>query len=174
MKPRNLTPFWSTMKWSAVGTRVSFLDTTVFIAAAFPKEKHHKEGRVIIASVEEGAPGKPVVTDYILDEVATFIRKRKSAAASIETLGAILYSPHLRFVKVEDRHFEAGLQLFRIYERLSFTDAVSVAVMRDLDIEVIYSFDSDFDGIPGIVRSTTVEGSVERQDHWVGGDEGSF
>ena len=65
-------------------------------------------------------------------------------------------------MKVEDRHFEAGLQLFRIYERLSFTEAVSVAVMRDLDIEVIYSFDSDFDGIPGIVRLTTVEGSVER------------
>jgi len=47
-----------------VGTRVSFLDTTIFIAAAFPKERHHKEeGREIIASVEEGALGKPVITD---------------------------------------------------------------------------------------------------------------
>ncbi|MCP8308576.1 MAG: type II toxin-antitoxin system VapC family toxin [archaeon] len=134
----------------------SFLDTTVFIAAAFPREKHHEEGRTIITSIEKGILGKPVVTDYIIDEVVTFVRKRKSASASIEVLDTIVYSPHLSFVKVEDRHFEAGLQLFRTYERLSLTDAVSVAVMRDLNIEVIYSFDSDFDGVPGIVRLTGV------------------
>jgi len=44
MKLKDLTLFWSMMKWSAVSTRVSFLDATVFIAAAFLKEKHHKEG----------------------------------------------------------------------------------------------------------------------------------
>jgi len=139
-----------------VSTKHSLLDTTVFIAAPFPREKHHKEGRAIITSVEEGALGEPVITDYILDEVVTFVRKRKGAAASIEMLDAITHSPRLRLVKVESRHFEAGLQIFRTYEGLSFTDAISVAVMRDLDIEVIYSFDSNFDGIPGIVRLTTV------------------
>jgi len=139
-----------------VSTRTSILDTTVFIAAAFPREKHHVEGRAIITSVEEGALGKPVITDYILDEVVTFVRKKKGAAASVEMLEAMIYSPHLRLVQVGIPHFEAGLQIFRTYERLSFTDAVTVAVMRDLDIEVIYSFDSDFDGIPGIVRLTTV------------------
>ena len=139
-----------------MSTKPSLLDTTVFIAAAFSREKHHKEGRAIITSVEEGALGKPVITDYILNEVVTFVRKRKGAAASIEMLDAMIHSPRLRLVKVENRHFEAGLQLFRTYEGLSFTDAVSVAVMRDLDIEVIYSFDSGFDGIPGIVRLTTV------------------
>jgi len=55
--------------------------------------------------------------------------------------------------------------LFRTYGRLSFTDAVSVVVMRDLDIEVIYSFDRDFDGILGVVRLTTVEGSINPQGY---------
>ena len=139
-----------------MSTKPSLLDTTVFIAAAFPREKHHREGSAIIASVEEGALGEPVITDYILDEVVTFVRKKVDAAASIEMIDAMTNSPRLRLVKVKSRHFEAGLQIFRTYERLSFTDAVSVAVMRDLGIEVIYSFDSDFDGIPGIVRLTTV------------------
>jgi len=139
-----------------VSTKPSLLDTTVFIAAAFPKEKHHKEGRAIITSVEEGVLGEPVITDYILDEVVTFVRKKVGAAASIEILDAMANSPRLRLVIVESRHFEAGLQIYRTYERLSFTDAISVAVMRDLNIEVIYSFDSNFDGIPGIVRLTTV------------------
>lgn len=134
-----------------------FLDTTVFIAAAFPKEKHHKAGREIIISVEKGVLGRPVITDCILDEVVTFVRKKKGAAASVEILDAILYSSYLKLIKIENRHLEAGLQLFRMYKRLSFTDAVSVAVMRDLNIEVIYSFDSDFDEIPGIIRLTHVK-----------------
>jgi hypothetical protein len=136
------------------------LDTTIFLAAVFPKEKHHKEGKAIIACVEKGLLGKPVVTDYILDEVVTFVRKKKGVAASIQTLDAIILSPRLRLVKVDNRIFEAGIQLFKTYERLSFTDAVSVATMMDIGIEVIYSFDSGFDGIPGITRLTRVDGST--------------
>jgi len=141
-------------------TKPSFLDTTLFIAATFPKEKHHNEGKAIITSIEKGALGKPVITDYILDEVITFVRKRKSVAASIETLDVILYSDRLKLVKVDNRIFEAGIQLFKTYERLSFTDAVSVATMRDLEIEIIYSFDSGFDGIPGITRLTAMQSST--------------
>lgn len=147
------------MRLSVVHISPSLLDTTIFIAAAFPKEKHHKQGSAIVTSIERGDLGKPVITDYVLDEVVTFVRKRKSVQASIEVLDAMLYSPNLRFVKVDNRIFESGIQLFRTYERLSFTDAVSVATMRDLEIEVIYSFDSGFDGIPGVTRLTAVESS---------------
>lgn len=148
------------MKWSAVSIKGSFLDTTVLISAAFPRERRHKEGRAIVRAIEEGIAGRPVFTDYILDELVTFIRRRKGPAESIEALDVMIYSPHLSLVKVEDRHFEAGLQLFRTYERLSLTDAVSVAVMRDLGIGIILSFDSGFDGIPGITRLITIEGLI--------------
>lgn len=136
--------------------RRPFLDTTIFIAAFFPKEKHYELGREIVIAAEEGSLGKPVITDYILDETVTFVRRRKGVKESIEVLDTLLSSPKLTLVKVEDRHVEAGAQIFRRYERLSFTDAVSVAVMRDLDINIIYSFDSGFDGIPGITRLTTI------------------
>lgn len=148
------------MKWLAVSVRGSFLDTTVLISAAFPRERHHEEGRAIVTAIEDGAVGRPVFTDYILDELVTFIRRRKGSAESNEALDVMIYSSRLNFVKVEDRHFQAGLQLFRTYERLSLTDAVSVAVMRDRGIGFIFSFDGDFDGIPGITRLTTVEGLI--------------
>ncbi len=134
-----------------------FLDTTVFIAASFPKEKHHKEGKEIINAVEEGILGKPVITDYILDEIVTFVRKKKGTNASIEILDTILSSPKLTLIKVENKHFEAGIQIFKTYERLSFTDAISVAVMRDLNIKTIYSFDSGFDGISDVIRLAILE-----------------
>lgn len=131
-----------------------FLDTTVFIAAAFLKEKQHKEGKEIVNGVEEGILGKPVITDYILDELVTFVRKKMGTNASIEILDILLSSPKLTIIKVENKHFEAGIQIFKMYERLSFTDAITVAVMRDLKIKTIYSFDSGFDGISGIMRLT--------------------
>lgn len=141
-----------------MSTRGSFLDTTVLISAAFPRERHHEEGRAIVEAIEDGAIGRPVFTDYVLDELVTFIRRKKGAAESNEALNIMLYSPNLNMVKVEDRHFEAGIQLFRTYERLSLTDAASVTVMRDLGIGFIFSFDSGFDGIPGITRLASVEG----------------
>lgn len=148
------------MKLPAENIKSSFLDTTVLISAAFPRERHHKEGSAIVTAIEDGIVGRPVFTDYILDELVTFIRRRKGPAESNEALDVMLYSPHLSFVKVEDRHFEAGLQLFRTYERLSLTDAISVAVMRDLGIGFIFSFDGGFDGIPGVTKLTTVEGLI--------------
>jgi len=129
-----------------VNTKNPFLDTTIFVSAAFPREKHHKEGKETIYAVEEGVLGKPVITDYILDETVTFVRRKKSVNASIEILHIILSPPKITLIKVENRHFEAGIQLFKTYERLSFTDAVSVAVMRSLNIKTIYSFDTGFDG----------------------------
>jgi len=140
-----------------VNIKNPFLDTTVFIAASFPKEKHHKEGKEIINAVEEGILGKPVITDYILDEIVTFVRKKKGTNASIEILDTILSSPKLTLIKVENKHFEAGIQIFKTYERLSFTDAISVAVMRDLNIKTIYSFDSGFDGISDVIRLAILE-----------------
>jgi len=139
-----------------VNIKNPILDTTVFIAAAFPKEIHHKEGKEIITAVEKGILGKPIITDYILDEIVTFVRKKKDANASIEILDIILSSPNITLIKIENKHFEAGIQLFKTYERLSFTDAITVAVMRDLSIKIIYSFDTGFDGIPGITRLTTI------------------
>ena len=122
----------------------SLLDSTVFIAAAFRRERHHEEGREIVSSVEEGLLGKAVVTDYIVDEVVAFVRKRKSAIASIEVPDAMLYSRNLDVVKVEGRHFEAGMQLFRTYEGLSFTDCTSFNVMERYGVTHAFTFDRHF------------------------------
>lgn len=37
-------------------------------------------------------------------------------------------------------------------ETLSFADSVSIEIMRDLKIDEIVSFDSDFDRVDGIIR----------------------
>ncbi len=131
-----------------------FIDTVVFIAAYFPREVHHLQGKQIITALENSQIKQGLITDYILDEIVTLARRRGGVNASNQILDNLLGSPHLEIFKVNKNHFEAGIAFFKRYDQLSFTDAVTVAVMKDQAISVIYSFDAGFDSVPGIVRMT--------------------
>ncbi|MFQ5759264.1 MAG: type II toxin-antitoxin system VapC family toxin [Candidatus Bathyarchaeia archaeon] len=128
------------------------IDTAVFIAAYFPKEVHHQDAKEIITAIQTQQVRRALITDYILDETVTFIRKKTGAEVSNIVLDTLLGSPNLDLLKVNKKHFEAGIAFFKRYDQLSFTDATTVAVMKDKGINLIYSFDSDFDTVPEIVR----------------------
>jgi predicted nucleic acid-binding protein len=53
---------------------------------------------------------------------------------------------------IERTDVERARRLLRTTTRLSARDAIHVAVMQGRDVGRILSFDSVFDGIPGIVR----------------------
>jgi len=53
---------------------------------------------------------------------------------------------------IERADVERARRLLRTTPRLSARDAIHVAVMQGRDVGRILSFDSVFDGIPGIVR----------------------
>jgi uncharacterized protein len=53
---------------------------------------------------------------------------------------------------VDNSVVERAKQIVLGYQRLSARDAVHVAVMERRGIERIFSFDSGFDGFPGIAR----------------------
>ncbi|QSG08045.1 PIN domain containing protein [Halapricum desulfuricans] len=47
------------------------------------------------------------------------------------------------------------MELFEIYDKVSFGDATIAAYMERKGIEYLYSFDDDFDTIDGITRLET-------------------
>lgn len=53
---------------------------------------------------------------------------------------------------IEQADVDRARRLLRTSPTLSARDAVHVAVMQGRDVDRILSFDSGFDGIPGIVR----------------------
>jgi len=53
---------------------------------------------------------------------------------------------------IERTDVERARRLLKTTTRLSARDAIHVAVMQGRDVGRILSFDSVFDGIPGIVR----------------------
>jgi predicted nucleic acid-binding protein len=120
-----------------------------------PKDAYHKPAAKILTDIERRKRGDHVITDYIFDEVLTFIRRRLGFERSIQALESVLASEALVIEKVGLREFEAGIIIFEKYPKLSFTDASSLAFMSSKGITKIYSFDAGFDGYPGIVRVTS-------------------
>ncbi len=128
-----------------------FVDTVTLFAGFFGDERHHEKAKKILQAVAEGKIRNAVFSDYILDELLTLVRKKKSPAASSEVLEQILES-EIKLAKISENHLALAYEVFKKYPALSFTDATSVAYMMDNGIREIYSFDSDFDTVPKITR----------------------
>jgi predicted nucleic acid-binding protein len=129
----------------------AFVDSVVLIGAFYRNDQWHAKAAPIIREIDSGH--SPVyITDFILAEVLNFLHQKAGHGAATETLRALESSETISIIRVSDSQFAAGNAFFEKYPRLSFVDALTVACMKDLKIENIYSFDSDFDGIEGVVR----------------------
>lgn len=129
---------------------MKFIDTGFFISAFISDEENHKKAanalRMLMHNKEE-----LVYSDYVLDELLTWIRSHKGSKTSITVLDMLLDS-EIKIVRIQDQHLLAATEIFRKYGNLSFTDCTTVALMLDRGIKYICSFDSDFDSIKGVFR----------------------
>ena len=130
---------------------MQFIDTVTLLAAFFPDEKHHAKAKKIVEAITDGNAKNVVYSDYILDELLTLARAKKGTEASKNILEEIPDS-EITQLKIEQKHLAVAFEIFKKYGKLSFTDCTTVALMLDLGIKEIYSFDRDFDSVPRIIR----------------------
>jgi uncharacterized protein len=55
---------------------------------------------------------------------------------------------------IEEADVRRARRILRRVERLSARDAVHLAIMQRHDVDEVFSFDSAFDGLPGVRRRT--------------------
>jgi uncharacterized protein len=101
---------------------------------------------------EAVAAGESLCTDAeVLQEILhryTAIRRPTDIDPAFDALLAIVDVVY----PIERADVERARRLLRTTPSLSARDAVHVAVMHGRDVDRIISFDTGFDGIPGIVR----------------------
>jgi len=128
----------------------AFIDTGVFVAARNKREINHEKAVNLLREALKGKYGRIYTSDYIFDEAVTvaLVRTRKSDIA-IDMGNFILSSKKLRILHVDKLVFMDAWRIFKKYvnKKLSFTDAVSIALMRRYNIDYIMSFDKHFDNI---------------------------
>lgn len=101
--------------------------------------------------VEEGEP--VVTTPVHISEVANILESRVSLSSAASILEAMVGLRALEIHPLGGDHVKAAVTLSRRMG-LGLNDTLAYIVMREIGVEEIFSFDRDFDGIPGLTRRT--------------------
>jgi predicted nucleic acid-binding protein len=142
------------------------VDTGVLYADHDTDASRHATASAALEAVYDGELGQPYVSDYIYDEAVTLTLMRGGSFGPAQQLGERIrgageYPDVFERLRVSESTFTAAVEVFEQYadQQLSFTDATSVTLVEQHDIESILSFDDDFDGVVKRVDPGDVETS---------------
>ena len=122
-----------------------FLDSSFFKALIDNRDKFHLMTKPTIDAIEKGIY-KPITTNYILDETLTLIRIKSGLEKALQ-FGNFLRENRLnmRVIRVHAADDAAAWNWFvKDWSKLSFTDCVSFALMKRLNLTHIATFDQHF------------------------------
>jgi hypothetical protein len=136
-----------------------FIDASTFLYAFLKSE------RVLppdVAALKVGAQGilrrvnegESVVTSVVhISEVANILEARVRLSGCRRIISDILDKRSVEVVDVSKNLYAASLRTADIHD-VGINDALAFNIMKERDIDEIYSFDNHFDNVPGIKRLT--------------------
>ena len=128
--------------------RIAFADASFLLPSALDEPDLRQQALAVLAR----HPGTELVTsDGVLSEMlARVARKGPKARSGVAALVRRILSSEGEFtvVSTTPRRFDRGLALYeaRLDQRYSHVDCVSMAIMDELGIEHVLTFDRDFHG----------------------------
>ncbi|NJD52762.1 MAG: type II toxin-antitoxin system VapC family toxin [Candidatus Methanoperedens sp.] len=130
-----------------------FADTGAFLAYRNKKDKYHETAFKLFRNALKGKYGQIYTSDYIYDEALTLALVRTNNIDIAMDIAQVIQSPRIKMIFVDAGLLERSTKTFKQYSNrsLSFTDAVSIEIMNEFDIEKYLGFDAHFNGIVGQV-----------------------
>jgi len=122
-----------------------FLDTGFLIALEAADDQHHQAASAHWRRLTGSMP-RLVTTSYVFDEVVTFFNSRNRHAKAVEIGNLLLVSPSVELIHVSEPLFQEAWRYFSQHsdKSYSFTDCVSLVVMKRLRIRKALTFDKHF------------------------------
>lgn len=137
------------------------VDSNVLFAYRSRRDQYHDRAADIVEAMDRGDLPRGAVTNYALPEVLNPILKRAGYDHALETLEFVTESRGFRIRHLEPEDLTRGRALFQRRQGVEITDAITVAYMRRVGREYIYSFDDDFDRFDDVTRFVTPENPFE-------------
>lgn len=119
-----------------------FVDTSFWVALFFERDSHHAAA----SALWNARPGALLVTNHVLGETWTFIRRRRGHTDAVRALEALTGSRLVTVLRVPQAAETQAWEWLRQHadREYSFVDATSFAVMRRRRIQEALAFDGDF------------------------------
>ncbi|WP_176448983.1 type II toxin-antitoxin system VapC family toxin [Lentibacillus sp. CBA3610] len=121
-----------------------FLDTSALIALNDVKDQYHEKSRDIAASLKDS---RLILSDAVVTETYSLLRYRSGFNIARYFLDTVVTDDSFMIVEITPSIRENTLQILDQYceHKISYCDALSVAVMNEQQIETIFAFDYHFE-----------------------------
>ncbi len=130
-----------------------FVDSSYYIAIADTKDKWHEKSLELSEYIETNIT---VVSSFIISEVVTEIGRRSGGKAAYNLYN--YFTDNCEIIYIDRDLLVESMGIFLKYDgTLSLADAASIAIMDNMKISEIASFDSDFDKVGFITRIHTLQ-----------------
>ncbi len=124
----------------------TFIDSSAFIAIYLNDDDFHDRAVSILAELREQKV-KFLTSNFILDEIYTFLRARKNKNLAIKFSKILI--DNVDIIKVVRISVKDEQEAFKFFKKIngkgvSFTDCTSFSVMRRYKVNKVFTFDDDF------------------------------
>lgn len=121
-----------------------FIDTGAFLAREIQRDQHHKDAMQAWAALS-AAPEKLYTSEHCIDETATLLARRTTYAFAA-SWGRDLLGSGIIVLRAEPIDLEMAFTTMRKYadQGVSFTDCLSIALMKRHRIAWVFGFDHHF------------------------------
>ncbi|MBI5243400.1 MAG: type II toxin-antitoxin system VapC family toxin [Elusimicrobia bacterium] len=122
-----------------------FVDTSAFLALWLPEDGCHPAAAAAWDEIQ-AHPARLFTSSLVLSETVTLLGRRAGAKFAAARARSILYSDVLSVWRPEAEDERAALAMYEKYadQGVSFTDAVSFALMRRHRVLRAFTFDAHF------------------------------
>ncbi len=122
--------------------RISILiDSSVLVSYANTKDHNHQTSLNIIDGILSEKYGKPIISDYIFDEVITLCLARIKSMEVTKNFGNYILHSQIVFIRIDEQIFNKSWEIFQKEGNLSFTDCTILVLLKVLGITYIATFD---------------------------------
>lgn len=128
----------------------AYIDSNTFIYAAIDNEKIGTKAKNILTKVKEGKY-KAYTSTLTIDEFLWKVQKEVGRELASEAVNIFFTLSNLELINVDAKIASKAIEIYKT-ENLDPRDAIHLAAMKEKDISVIISSDSDFDKIKDIKR----------------------
>lgn len=132
-----------------------YIDTVVFATSLLSADKDGLNARKLIERIETGKINA-FTSLMTTDELMWVIKKNRNKEYAADSCKSLLQMPHLKFIDITKSIMIETIDAFA-HTNLKPRDALHYATMKQNEIRVIVSEDSDFDSIEGIKRINITE-----------------
>lgn len=129
------------------------LDTSFLIAVNNRDDQNYERAQSLKSHMRNKDFGQVYISDYVFDELFTFLRARAFSETLMIGIGnKLLADEDIKLLQINTDIFLQSWDLFKKISGLSFTDCTTVILVKQYGIKRIASFDSDFDRISFLER----------------------